>query len=361
MINSLIFMACIGLILGLAIALANKFFSIEVDSRIEEVEEMLPSANCGGCGYAGCAAFAKAVVEDQVEPAKCPVCSTEEAEAIASFMGMTMEFDEPYVALVKCCGDNVHSPERALYNGVTDCNSAILVAGATKSCQHGCLGMASCARVCPFNAIEIDEELMIAKVHPELCVGCGKCVDTCPRKLIEMIPKASPVQILCNSPEKAPVQRKSCSKGCIGCRKCAKLDPDSIKMNGFLATMDYTNYSKEMDIIDVCPVKCIHPTLGTTYTPQPKPTPVDDGAPKAPKKLHCHQHLGIEPTATEAEVKKAFALKMASLTAAKIALLPETEQEAAQEEAEKIKKAYKPAMALAKKLHGDSAVVKENA
>jgi electron transport complex protein RnfB len=354
-------MACIGATLGLAIALANKFFAIEVDARIEEVEEMLPSANCGGCGYAGCAAFAKAVVEEQVEPAKCPVCSSEEAEAIASFMGMTVELDEPYVALVKCCGDNVHSPERALYNGVTDCNAAVLVAGATKSCQHGCLGMASCARVCPFNAIEIDEELMIAKVHPELCVGCGKCVDTCPRNLIEMVPKASPVQILCNSPEKAPVQRKSCAKGCIGCRKCAKVDPESIKMNGFLATMDYKNYSTEMSIIDVCPVNCIHPTLGTTYTPEPKPAAAEGGEVKAPKKLHCHKTLEIEPTATEAEVKKAFAQKMANLTAGKIAALPEGEQAAAQEEVEKIKKAYKPAMALAKKLHGDSAVAKENA
>ncbi len=262
MYSAIIFMALTGMSLGLIIALANKFLAVEVDPRIEEVDEMLPAANCGGCGYAGCAAFAKAIVNDGVDPAKCPVCSEEEATAIAKFMGITLDFDDPHVAVVKCCGDNVHSPERAIYNGVADCNSAILVAGATKSCQHGCLGMASCARVCPFNAIEIDEERLIAIVHPELCVGCGKCIDTCPRKLIEMVPKKAPIHILCNSPEKAPVQRKGCAKGCIGCRKCAKLAPENISMDGFLAKVDYKNFPENPELIDVCPVKCIKPSLG---------------------------------------------------------------------------------------------------
>ncbi len=357
MLPSVIFMASIGAILGLTIALASKFFAVEVDPRIEEVEDMLPSANCGGCGFAGCTAFAKAVVHDQVDPAKCPVCSKDEAEAIASFMGMTMEFDEPFVALVKCCGDNVHSPERARYNGVSDCNSAILVAGATKSCQHGCLGMASCARVCPFNAIEIDEELLIAKVHPELCVGCGKCIDSCPRNLIEMIPKAAPVQILCNSPEKAPIQKKSCAKGCIGCRKCVKQDPEHVSMKGFLATIDYKNYSTDMSIIDVCPVNCIHPTLGTTYTPEP-PKP---SAPKEAKTLPCHKVLEVLGNATEAEVKKAFALKMADLKPSKIAEMDEVAQVEAKALAEQVTKAYKTCMILAKKNHGTPEVKKENA
>ncbi len=261
MIAPLLFMAGIGLLLGITIALANIFFSVKTDPRIEEVEDMLPGANCGGCGFAGCNAFAKAVVLDAVEPQKCPVCSKEEAENIASHMGMSVEFDTPYVALVKCCGDNSDSPERALYNGVTDCSAALLVAGATKSCQHGCLGMATCARACPFNAIEIDEKRHIAIVHPELCVGCGKCVSVCPRNLIDMVPKSAPVHILCSSPEKAVLQKKACSKGCIGCRKCSKLDPESIKMDGFLAVMDYDNYSTNTEIIDVCPVHCIYPSL----------------------------------------------------------------------------------------------------
>ena len=261
MIAPLLFMAGIGSLLGITIALANTFFSVEVDPRIGEVEDMLPGANCGGCGFAGCTAFAKAVVLEGVEPEKCPVCPKEDAEKIAQHMGMTVEFEEPYVAIVKCCGDNTDSPERALYNGITDCNAALLVAGATKSCQHGCLGMATCARACPFNAIEIDPINHIAIVHPDLCVGCAKCVITCPRDLIVMVPKAAPVHILCNSPEKAVIQKKACKKGCIGCRKCFKAAPENIEMDGFLAAMKYDNYSSDMDLVELCPVNCIQASV----------------------------------------------------------------------------------------------------
>jgi Na+-translocating ferredoxin:NAD+ oxidoreductase RNF subunit RnfB len=331
------FMAGTGLTLGLIIALANKFFAIEEDPRVEKTEDLLPGANCGGCGYAGCAAFAKALVAGGVEPGQCPVNSEEANSEISQLLGLELSFSEPHVALIKCCGDNVESPEKALYNGVNDCKSAVLVAGATKSCQHGCLGLASCSRACPFNAIEINDK-GIALVHPDICVGCGKCVETCPRNLIELIPKSAEVHILCNSPEKAPLQRKSCTKGCIGCRKCIKeAGDDSVHMQGFLAVLDYKK-KPPMSIIDVCPVKCIQPTLGVDYVPPPKKT-----APSV-KTLPCHTKLGIEGTVDKSMIKKAFAQKVAAVKA---------EAPIDKDALTDLTKAFKAANALADKFGGE--------
>lgn len=333
LITAVLFMAGVGLTLGLIIALANKFFAVYEDPRVGETEDLLPGANCGGCGFAGCSAFAKALVAGEAEPSQCPVNSSEASAAISKALGLELSFSEPHVALIRCCGDNVHSPEKALYNGINDCNSAVLVAGATKSCQHGCLGLASCARACPFNAIEINE-FGIAVVHPELCVGCGKCVEICPRNLIILVPKSAKVHILCNSPEKAPIQRNACTKGCIGCRKCLKeAGDDSIHMKGFLAVIDYDK-QQPMSIIDVCPVNCIRPTLGLEYTPKPKPTS------KAVKTLPCHTKLGIEGTIDKTTIKQAFTQKIASTKADN----PENKEEIVE-----LTKAFKTANILADK------------
>ncbi len=335
LLSAVYFMAGTGLMLGLIIALANKFFAVTEDPRVGQTEDLLPGANCGGCGYAGCSAFAKALVAGGIEPSVCPVNSAETCAAISKLLGLELTFSEPHVALIRCCGDNIESPEKALYNGVSDCNSAVLVAGATKSCQHGCLGMASCSRACPFNAIEINEN-GIAVVHPDICVGCGKCVETCPRNLIAMVPKAAPVHILCHSPEKAPVQRKSCTKGCIGCRKCIKeAGDDNIRMQGFLAVIDYTK-KQPMSVIDVCPVNCIRPTLGLEYKPEPKPaTPA-----KEVKTLPCHTKLGIDGSADKDAIKKAFSGKVAEAKAKD----PENKEAITE-----LTKAYKAAVALAER------------
>ncbi len=345
MIEAVLFMASTGMILSTVIALANRFLAVETDPRIEAVEEMLPGANCGGCGYSGCPAFAKAIIEESVEPGLCPVSSGDEAQRIASYTGMEPVFSEPYVALVKCCGDNTRSPERALYNGVNDCNAAINVAGATKSCQHGCLGLGSCSRACPFNAIEIDEELRIAIVHPNLCVGCGKCIESCPRDMITMVPKSAPIHILCNSPEKAPIQRKLCTRGCIGCQRCARQAPESIKMVNFLATIDYDNPPHDLSLVDTCPVDRIHTSLGIDYIPAPKKKK------GAIKSLECHKVLGVAPQASEAEINKAFADKIVHYDISLIIKMDEEEQKQAIMESEKISQAYKDCLAFDPSAH----------
>lgn len=229
----------LGVLLGVVIGFVAKAFAVEVDERIEGVGELLPGANCGGCGYAGCADFAKAVVATEATPDQCPVCSATDVQNIAEYLGIVAEEKEKVVAVIKCGGTDSLAV-RAQYNGVADCKSAVLVAGGAKGCAYGCLGMASCARACPFGAIEIRDGLAI--VHPHLCVGCGKCVATCPRNLIELVPASAEVHVFCNSPEKGAAKMKVCKASCIGCRKCVKAaEEGQMKIDGFLVSVNYEN------------------------------------------------------------------------------------------------------------------------
>lgn len=237
-IAAVVAMAIIGVILGGVIGIAAKLFKVEVDPRIELVTELLPGANCGGCGKAGCADFAKSVVAGENPPSKCPVASQEQVAAIAKALGIEAGDSVKKVAVVFCGGDHNQEKVQTLYNGVSDCVSASLIAGGPKGCSYGCLGMSSCARACPFNAIEMVNGLAV--VHPDLCVGCGACVDTCPRNLIKLVPQTAKVHIYCSSPEKGAAKMKVCSVPCIGCRKCVKGGEEGqFNIEGFKVSVNY--------------------------------------------------------------------------------------------------------------------------
>lgn len=222
----------IGLCLGLVVGLAVLFFSIKSDPRIEQISEILPGANCGGCGFAGCGDLAKAIVEKGAPPSACAACGKEAIKRIGEILGKKLEAQEKKVAVIYCSGTLELAPRAAAYNGINDCRAAANLGGGGKGCRYGCIGLASCARACPFGAIEMRDGLAI--VHPEICVGCGKCVEICPRKLIHLVPASAPSHIYCNSLEKPAEKRKHCKAACIGCKKCVKTDPDQFNATGFL-------------------------------------------------------------------------------------------------------------------------------
>ena len=153
-ITAVLFTAGLGALLALVIGATAKAFAVEADARVETVTEMLPGVNCGGCGFAGCADFAKAIVEGRTIPSQCPVSNPENIKRIAEYLGITAGEKEKVFAVVRCAGScavTVRSP----YNGIGDCRSAALVAGGAKGCDFGCIGFATCARACPFDAIEM--------------------------------------------------------------------------------------------------------------------------------------------------------------------------------------------------------------
>lgn len=236
-IAAIIIMGSIGLILGVVIGFFARVFKVKSNALVELVTELLPGANCGGCGKAGCADFAKSVVEKENPPGKCPVSSAEQISAIAMAIGVDAGKVERLQAVVRCAGDSNQLVRFINYNGVQDCASAVLVGGGPKGCRYGCIGLGSCARHCPFGAIEIVNN--IAVVHSELCVGCGNCVAACPRGVIALVRADADVHVYCNSPEKGAVKRKVCDAGCIGCGKCKRYSEDKFILDGSLARVNY--------------------------------------------------------------------------------------------------------------------------
>ncbi|MGQ9662366.1 MAG: RnfABCDGE type electron transport complex subunit B [Kiritimatiellia bacterium] len=248
-------MAGTGLVCALVLVAADRFFAVREDPRIESVTAMLPGANCGGCGFPGCAEYAKAIVTQNAAVNLCGPGGADTACRIAALLGVEAGSVEKKVALVMCGGDATKTVRKALYNGVADC-FACHALGGDKLCQYGCLGYGSCARVCPTGAIEIRQGLAV--VHPDLCIGCGRCVRACPRNIIKMVPVNRIIHVLCSSKDRGPVVKKACAVGCIGCTLCTKLAKnEAIRMDGALAVVDYSKDPETDVVVEKCPGHCI--------------------------------------------------------------------------------------------------------
>ncbi len=246
-----------GLFIGLFLGVAAKKFEVEVDEKEIEVRELLPGVNCGGCGYAGCDACAKAIAEGVAPVNVCPVANQEAYDAIANVMGTTAEVTEKEVAFVKCAGTCDKTKVNYEYYGVRDCKKAALVPGnANKVCSYGCMGFGSCVKVCAFDAIHIVDG--IAVVDKEKCTGCSKCTAECPNKLIDLVPFKGKTLVTCSSLDKGKDVKAGCSIGCIGCKLCVKAcEFDAIHVNDNLALIDYEKCTNCGKCAAVCPVKVI--------------------------------------------------------------------------------------------------------
>lgn len=261
MLAAVLSLGGIGLVASIALGIAARKFAVDIDPREFAVLEVLSGANCGACGYPGCSAYAKAVADGEASPNLCTPGGQSTLDQIAHIMGVAAVKADPQVAVVLCQGDNRKAKTKYRYLGLTDCNAAQKVADGPKACPGGCLGLGTCARVCPFDAIEITAE-GLAVIHREKCTGCRKCVPACPRSVIRMTPLKSTVHVLCNSHDKGAQVRKYCQVGCIACHICAKTAPEAYLIEDFLARVVYEHDGPAETAVGKCPTKCIRDFTG---------------------------------------------------------------------------------------------------
>ncbi len=232
-------MGALAAFLAAGLGFASRTFHVEKDPRVVEANEILPGANCGACGYAGCENFAEAVVEGEAPVAGCPVGGEGVADKLADLMGAEAESAEKQVARLLCKGIKSKTAQNASYQGIESCVAASVVGLAEKKCSYGCLGFGDCAEICPFDAIVMNDE-GLPEVDEEKCTGCNNCVEECPHDLFLLGPISGKNHIRCSSHDAGKVVRKICEVGCIACTQCARVCPvEAIEMQENLAVLDY--------------------------------------------------------------------------------------------------------------------------
>ncbi|MFP4573999.1 MAG: RnfABCDGE type electron transport complex subunit B [Desulfobacterales bacterium] len=234
MFDAILMMGGLGLIIGAALALASRIFYVYVDPKVLEIDDLLPGANCGGCGYPGCSANAEAIVAGQSPPDSCVAGSAELAEAIAAVMGLSIEAKEPDIALPGCTYGLEDAEIKYDYQGLSDCQAAALLYGGMKVCHIGCLGLGSCMRACPFYAISMGEN-GLPVVDEERCTGCGTCERVCPKNIIKL------------SSVTRRILREYISDDCT--TPCQRQCPAGINISGYIEQISEGNYSKAVQII----------------------------------------------------------------------------------------------------------------
>ena len=275
MLLAVIVLGAIALVASVILYYVSKRFAVQEDPRLGKVAEVLPGANCGGCGFPGCSGMADALVraadKGSLEGLNCPVGGAAVMSQVADLLGMTVSQSEPMVAVVRCNGSCEHRPRIAVYDGLPSCAAMNACSAGETGCGYGCLGCGDCVRACRFDAIKLNAETGLPEVDEEKCTACGACVKTCPRHIIELRkkgPKGRRVFVSCVNKDKGAVARKACTAACIGCSKCEKeCKFGAITVSDNLSYIDWTKCRLCKKCVAICPTGAI---VAVNF-PTPKP------------------------------------------------------------------------------------------
>ena len=278
-IHAVISLSAIGIAAAVILFFIAKKFKVVEDPKIDIVEEVLPSANCGGCGFPGCRNFAEALVnksnkEKNIEGLNCPVGGNEVMKKVAEILGLEAEEKEPMVAVLRCSGSKANAPKKVNYDGPATCVFANNLYAGENGCPYGCLGLGDCVVACKFDAMYMDKETGLPVIIEEKCVACGACVEACPRNIIELRnvgKKSRRIFVSCINEEKGGVARKNCKVACIGCSKCYNVCKfDAITMKNNLAYIDYEKCKLCRKCVEECPTGAIHELNFPPRKPKPE-------------------------------------------------------------------------------------------
>ncbi|HBX90576.1 MAG TPA: ferredoxin, partial [Alistipes sp.] len=258
LLYTILTLCALGVLAAVILYFVAQKFRVEEDPRIDEVEKMLPGANCGGCGFAGCRGMADALVaRDDISALFCPVGGGDCMKAIAGYLGKAAAEKEPQTATVRCGGTCAKRPRINTFDGAKSCAVASSLYAGQTACSFGCLGFGDCVDVCSFGALTIDSETGLPVVDPDKCTACGACVKACPKAIIELRkkwPKNRAVYVSCVSKDKGAAVMKACKAGCIGCGKCAKACAfDAIRVENNLAYIDPQKCKLCRKCVNECP------------------------------------------------------------------------------------------------------------
>ena len=260
---ALLVLGITGLLSAVLLYLVAQKFKVEEDPRIDEVQAVLPGANCGGCGFAGCRALAEACTKaENLESLNCPVGGAPVMSQVAAILGMTAVASTPKVAVVRCNGTCEARPKHNDYDGAKSCRIVHQIYAGESDCPFGCLGCGDCVAACAFDAIHMNTETGLPQVDDEKCTSCGKCVAACPRHIIELRnkgPKNRRVLVQCVNKDKGAIARKACLNACIGCGKCQKVcEFEAITVENNVAYIDYNKCRLCRKCETECPTGAIH-------------------------------------------------------------------------------------------------------
>lgn len=276
MIVTILFLAIVGALAALLLFVVSKKFHVEEDARIELVNEALPGANCGGCGYPGCSGFARACVEaESMDGLFCTVGGNDTMLKVADILGRTAVEAEPQLAVVRCNGTCDARPKVNQYDGASSCAIAAATYGGETGCTFGCLGLGDCTLACGFDAIKMNPLTGLPEVDEERCTACGACVKACPKMIIELRkkgPKGRRIFVSCVNKEKGGVAKKACDNACIGCSKCFKeCKFEAITIANNLAYIDPNKCRLCRKCVVVCPTGAIHEVNFPPRKPKAEP------------------------------------------------------------------------------------------